>query len=149
FTTNNPYFQWNAIAALAAAADTLKGWDDPLARDCLETAIKAWKDEKAHPTQNPEGGGLGGGAPAGAPGGGVLAASQGVLAGSQGARKPVGSSPGQTNSGAPSAPAAATAGFGRGRFGVGLDWTAALELTIATNGADPYKSRLKELFPQM
>ena len=28
FTTNNPYFQWNAIAALAAAADTLKGWDD-------------------------------------------------------------------------------------------------------------------------
>ncbi len=24
FTTNNPYFQWNAIAALAAAADTLK-----------------------------------------------------------------------------------------------------------------------------
>jgi hypothetical protein len=28
FTTNNPFFQWNAIAALAAAADTLKGWDD-------------------------------------------------------------------------------------------------------------------------
>ena len=53
FTTNNPYFQWNAIAALAAAADTLKGWDDALAKDCLETAIKAWKDEKAHPTQYP------------------------------------------------------------------------------------------------
>ena len=53
FTTNNPYFQWNAIAALAAAADTLKGWDDALAKDCLETAIKAWNDEKAHPTQNP------------------------------------------------------------------------------------------------
>jgi hypothetical protein len=34
-------------------------------------------------------------------------------------------------------------------FGVGLDWAAALELTIATNGAEPYKSRLKELFPQM
>ena len=50
FTSNNPFFQWNAIAALAAAADTLKGWDDPLAKDCLETAIKAWNDEKAHPT---------------------------------------------------------------------------------------------------
>jgi hypothetical protein len=30
-----------------------------------------------------------------------------------------------------------------------MDWTAALELTIATNGAEPYKSRLKELLPQM
>ena len=81
FTTNNPYFQWNAIAALAAAADTLKGWDDALAKDCLETAIKAWQDAKAHPTQYPTGGGLGGEAPAVAPGGGVLAASQGVVSG--------------------------------------------------------------------
>lgn len=48
FTTNNPYFQWNAIAALAAAADTLKGWDGALAKDCLETAIQAWKDAKAN-----------------------------------------------------------------------------------------------------
>jgi endoglucanase len=30
-----------------------------------------------------------------------------------------------------------------------MDWAAALELTIATQGAEPYKSRLKELFPQM
>jgi endoglucanase len=146
FSTNNPYFQWNAIAALASAADTLKGWDDPFAKDCLETAIKAWNDEKAHPTQNPEGGGLGGAAPAGAPGGGVLAASQGVVSG---ARKPEGNSGAPTNSGVPGAPAAPPAGTGRGRFGVGLEWTAALELTIATNGAEPYKSRLKELFPQM
>jgi len=137
FTTNNPFFQWNAIAALAAAADTLKGWDDALAKDCLETAIKAWNEEKAHPTQNPAGGGLGGAAPAGAPGGGVLAASQGLVSGAP------------TNSGPPSAPATPPAGFGRGRFSVGLDWPAALELTIATNGAEPYKSRLKELFPQM
>ena len=35
------------------------------------------------------------------------------------------------------------------RFGVGQDWAAALELTIATHGAEPYKSRLKELFPQV
>jgi hypothetical protein len=30
-----------------------------------------------------------------------------------------------------------------------MDWTAALELTIATHGAEPYKSRLKELLPQV
>ncbi len=56
FSTNAPSFQWNAIAALAAAADTLKGWDDALAKDSLETAIKAWNDEKAHPTSLPSGG---------------------------------------------------------------------------------------------
>ena len=45
--------QWNAIAALSAAADVLKGWDDGLAKDCLEMAKKAWDDEKAHPTPFP------------------------------------------------------------------------------------------------
>ena len=76
FTTTNPFFQWNAIAALAAASDVLKDYDPALAKDCLDTAIKAWNDEKAHPTPLPVGGF--GGAPAGAPGG-VLAASQGVV----------------------------------------------------------------------
>ena len=158
FTTNNPMFQWNAIAALAAAADTLKGYDDALAKDCLETAIKAWNDEKAHPTPFPAGG-FGGGAPAGASGG-VLAASQGVVGG-QGARNRQGAPAGQSGqgaaatgaaaqaSGAAGAPPAPPAGFGRGGFGVGQDWAAALELTIATHGGEPYKSRLKELFPQM
>jgi hypothetical protein len=144
FTTNNPNFQWNAVAALAAAADTLKGWDRALAKDCIETAVKALNDEKAHPTQNPTGGGLGGAAPAGAPGGGVLAASQGVISGGQGDRNPA-----QTISGASSAPTVPPAGSGRAGFGVGLEWAAVLELTIATNGAEPYRSRLKELFPQM
>jgi endoglucanase len=128
FTTNNPYFQWNAIAALAAAADTLKGWDDALAKDCLETAIKAWKDAKDNPTQYPTGGGPVVEAPAAASGSGVLAASQGVVSGAQ-----------------TPAPVASD----RRGSGVGLDWAAALELTIATNGAEPYKSRLKELLPQM
>ena len=41
------------------------------------------------------------------------------------------------------------AGFGPGRNDAGLDWAAALELTIATHGAEPYRSRLKELFPEM
>ena len=99
FTTNNPFFQWNAIAALAAAADTLKGWDDALAKDCLDTAIKAWNEEKAHPTENSAGGGLGGAAPAGAPGGGVLAASQGVVAGAQGAGNATTSAGAPTNTG--------------------------------------------------
>jgi hypothetical protein len=131
FSTTNAGNQWGGIAALAAAADVLKGWDDALAKGCLETAIKAWNDEKAHPTPNPVRGGFGGAAPAGAPAQGVLAASQGAAPG------------------APGAPATPPAGVGRGGFGGPQDWAAALELTIATNGAEPYKSRLKELFPQM
>jgi endoglucanase len=147
FTSNNPFFQWNAIAALAAAADVLKGYDDALAKDCLETAIKAWNDEKAHPTPFPTRSGLGGAAPAGTPGGGVLAASQGVVPGAQGRNG--GSSGAPAGSGATGATAAPPAGFDRGGMNVGLDWAAALELTIATHGAEPYKSRVKELFPQM
>src|ERR1019366_2802580 len=142
FSTTNGFFQWGSIAALAAAADVLKGWDDALAKDCLETAIKAWNDEKAHPTQTPGRGGFGGAAPAGAPPQGVLAASQGVVAGDQGGRGGTGA---PAAAGAPGPPA----GGGRGGFGAAQDWAAALELTIATNGAEPYKSRLKELFPQM
>ncbi len=148
FSTTNPFFQWNAIAALAAASDVLKGYDDALAKDCLDTAIKTWNDEKAHPTPNPAGGGFGGAAPAGAPGGGVLAASQGVVSGAQGDRNGRGNSGAPTSSGTTGAQTPPPPGFGRG-FGVGQEWAAALELTIATNGAEPYKSRLKELFPQM
>ena len=140
FTSNNPFFQWNAIAALAAAADTLKGWDDALAKDCLDTAIKAWNDEKAHPTPNPMSGRFGGAPSAG----GVLAASQGVVSGAQGSRN----HPGAPASSGTTTPQP-TPPFDLRRFSVGLDWAAALELTIATNGAEPYKSRLKELFPQM
>jgi hypothetical protein len=147
FTTNNPFFQWNAIAALAAAADTLKGYDDALAKDCLDTAKKAWDDEKAHPTKFPGGGGWGGGDPESAPANGVLAASQGAVSGAQGAPKARGSSGAPTSSGTTSAQPAPPPN--RRVFGAGMDWAAALELTIATNGAEPYKSRLKELFPQM
>jgi hypothetical protein len=147
FTSNNPFFQWNAIAALAAAADVLKGWDDPLAKDCLDTAIKAWNDEKAHPTPMPPRGGIGGGAPANAPAtGGVLAASQGAVAGAPAspATPPTSGTPASGLSTAPPAPPA-----NRNPFGVGQDWAAALELTIATHGAEPYKSRLKELFAEV
>jgi hypothetical protein len=30
-----------------------------------------------------------------------------------------------------------------------MDWAAALELAVATHGAEPYRSRLKELFPEV
>ena len=140
FSTTNPYLQWNAIAALAAAADTLKGWDDALAKDALDTAIKAWNDEKAHPTPNPPRDSSGASVPGGAPGAGVLAASQGVVSRGSGTRPP------RTSTGVDTPPPDA---FGRGDFEVGQVWTAALELTIATHGAEPYRSRLKELFPQM
>src|SRR4029077_5613458 len=79
FTTTNASLQWNAIAALAAAADSLKGWDDALAKDCLETAIKAWNDEKANPTAQPAAS-WDGEAPV-TSGAGVLAASQGTVTG--------------------------------------------------------------------
>ena len=127
FTTTNAVLQWNAIAALAAASDALKGWDDALAKDCLETAVKAWGSEKAHPTPQPASSGWGEAAPE-PPGSGVLAASQGAVSGVQTAPSP---------------------GPSRDDVPIGQDWAAALELTIATNGADPYKSRLRELFRQM
>ena len=149
FSTTNPYLQWNAIAALAAAADVLKGFDDALARDCLETAIKAWNDEKTHPTPPPAGGNLGGGAPENAPAVGVLAASQGVVSGARGGRSGSGTAGSRASSGNASAQSIPPARSGRSGFGVGPDWAAALELTIATKGGEPYKSRLKELFPQM
>ncbi len=138
FTTNSPFFQWGAIASLAAASDVLKGWDDAMAKDCLATAEKAWNEEKTHPTQNATGGGLGGASQPGAPGGGVLAASQGVVGGGTGG-----------SATAEPAPVPTAESAGRRRFGVGLEWAAALELTIATKGGEPYKSRMKELFPQM
>ncbi len=141
FTTNNPFFQWNAIAALAAAADTLKGWDDALAKDCLDTAIKAWNETKANPTLYPTDLSLDRG---NAPAGGVLAASQGAVSGGQGTNKPAARAPASSGATPPRPPPS----FRRG-FGTGMDWSAALELTIATHGAEPYKSRVKELFPKM
>jgi len=50
FTTKMPFLQYGAATSLASASETLKGWEDPLAKQCLETAIKLWDDEHAHPT---------------------------------------------------------------------------------------------------
>jgi hypothetical protein len=133
FTTTNATLQWNAIAALAAAADTLKGWDDALAQDCLKTAVKAWNSERDHPTPPPARAGWDEAAPEG---GGVLAASQGAVS--------------HSNGNGPAGSAAPTASSShRNDAPPGQDWAAALEMTIATKGAEPYLTRLKELFPQM
>ena len=149
FSTTNPYLQWNAIAALAAAADALKGWDDALAKDALDTAIKAWNDETAHPTPNPARDSPGASVPGGSSGSGVLAASQGAVSGARAGGNGQGRSGSQAARTATGVEAPPPDAFGRGDFEVGQVWTAALELTIATHGAEPYKSRLRELFPQM
>ena len=79
----------------------------------------------------------------------MLAASQGAIAGSQGAGNATTTAGAPTSTGSTAPQTAPPANPGRGRSGPGLEWAAALELTIATNGAEPYKSRLKELLPQM
>lgn len=93
WTGYSTFNQYGATASLAAASRALKGWNDALAKECLDTAIKLWNDEKTHPAPNPFRGGF-------------------------------------------------------NRFGP-PDWSAALELMIATNGAEPYKQRVQELFPTM
>ncbi|MGA7522654.1 MAG: glycoside hydrolase family 9 protein [Acidobacteriaceae bacterium] len=90
WTDYSEFEQYGATASLAAASRALKGWNDPLAKECLDAAVRLWNDEKTHPAPKPP------------------------------------------------------AFFAR--FGP-PDWSAALELMIATNGAEPYKDRVEELFP--
>jgi hypothetical protein len=94
FTTKLATLQYGAAATLAAASQTLKGWDDPLAQECLDTAIRLWEEEHAHPTVS------------------EWKAMSNFL------------EPSKTE-----------------------EWKAALELLIATNGAEPYRTRVKELLP--
>ncbi len=51
FTTKEARLQYGAASALAAASQTLKGWDDALAKQCLDTAVKLWQEERDHPTE--------------------------------------------------------------------------------------------------
>ena len=52
YTTKLPFLQYGAASALAEASMTLKGWDDPLAKQCLDAAEELWQQEQAHPTAN-------------------------------------------------------------------------------------------------
>ncbi len=49
FTNRDTGLEYHVAAALAAASRALKGYDDPLAQECLETALGAWEYEQGHP----------------------------------------------------------------------------------------------------
>jgi endoglucanase len=49
FTGRDTGLQYAVAAALAAASRVLRGYDDPLARECLATAVKTWEFEQRHP----------------------------------------------------------------------------------------------------
>jgi len=53
FTTKMPGLQYGAAASLSAASGALKGWDDALAKECLDTAVRLWEEEHTHPTPPP------------------------------------------------------------------------------------------------
>ncbi|MDD5064911.1 MAG: glycoside hydrolase family 9 protein [Phycisphaerae bacterium] len=48
FTSKSTPLNYGSIAALAAASRALRGYNDPLADECLETAKKVWDEEHAH-----------------------------------------------------------------------------------------------------
>jgi len=50
FTNRDTGLEYQVAAALAAASRNLKGFDDELAVECLETAKKAWSFEQIHET---------------------------------------------------------------------------------------------------
>jgi len=55
FTTKSAILRYGDAASLAAAARVLKGWDDALAKECLDTAVKLYDDEHGHPTPSQAG----------------------------------------------------------------------------------------------
>jgi endoglucanase len=58
FTSRDTGIEYHAAAALAAAGRALAGFDDPLARECLSTAIRAWDYERTHPPVHQPGPGV-------------------------------------------------------------------------------------------
>lgn len=48
FTSRSTALEYQMATALAAASRVLRGYDDTLADECLETAIKIWKYEHSH-----------------------------------------------------------------------------------------------------
>ena len=99
WTMTSPKMEFGAAASLAAASRALQGWNDPLAKQCLDAAVALWNQAEAHPT---------------------LAQTPSHTEGERGYRE----------------------------FGLGSpEWSAAVELTLATQGAQPYKARVEKLFP--
>jgi len=99
WTMTSSSMEYGAAASLAIASTTLKGWNDPLSKQCLDAAIGLWNHAQAQPGHRH---------------------LQAYMEGEGGYRE----------------------------FGLGSpQWTAAVELTIATHGADPYRKRVEKLFP--
>ena len=48
FTSRDTALEYLVITALAAASRALRGYEDTLAEECLETAIRAWEYEQTH-----------------------------------------------------------------------------------------------------
>lgn len=48
FTSKSSALNYGAIAALAAASRALGGYNDELAKECLQTATRAWDEEQSH-----------------------------------------------------------------------------------------------------
>lgn len=51
FTHRHTTLEYRVSAALAAASRVLRGWEDALAQECLDTARKAWDYEQSHAPQ--------------------------------------------------------------------------------------------------
>ncbi len=49
FTTHTTPLNYGAASALAAASRVLRGFDDALAKRCLDTAVSVWNEEHSHP----------------------------------------------------------------------------------------------------
>jgi endoglucanase len=49
FTTHTTALSYDAVGALAAASRALRGYDDKMAEQCLQTAVRVWDQEHKHP----------------------------------------------------------------------------------------------------
>jgi endoglucanase len=49
FTTHTTALNYDAVGALAAASRVLRGYDDKMAEECLQTAVSVWDEEHTHP----------------------------------------------------------------------------------------------------
>jgi endoglucanase len=100
WTMTSPPMEYAAAASLAIASRTLRGWNDPLAKQCLDAAIELWRKAQSQPARRH---------------------LPGYLEGARGYRE----------------------------FGLGSpEWSAAVELTLATHGAQPYMRRVQAMFPK-
>jgi endoglucanase len=48
FTSRDTALEYKVAQSLAAASRVLRGYEDALAQECLETAVKAWEYEQSH-----------------------------------------------------------------------------------------------------